>query len=104
MKFEEFIDIFDNSSKLMLVATYKRLRRLKWCEKNNFVLDTISVEEDKDKKEISNIPESIYFDGERCVSHSSGKIYYRYRGDFYSDSSEKVLLKKNVSWSRRWGH
>jgi len=29
MKFEEFIDIFDNSSKLMLVATYKRLRRLK---------------------------------------------------------------------------
>ena len=67
-------------------------------------LDTISVEEDKDKKEISNIPDSIYFDGERCVSHSSGKIYYRYRGDFYSDSSEKVLLKKNVSWSRRWGH
>lgn len=29
MKFEEFIDIFDNSSKLMLAATYKRLRRLK---------------------------------------------------------------------------
>ena len=58
------------------------------------MLDTISVEEDKDKKEISNIPDSIYFDGERCVSHSSGKIYYRYRGDFYSDSSEKVLLKK----------
>lgn len=29
MKFEEFIDIFDNNSKLMLVATYKRLRRLK---------------------------------------------------------------------------
>ena len=29
MKFEEFIDIFDNSSKLMLVATYNRLRRLK---------------------------------------------------------------------------
>ena len=53
---------------------------------------------------IPNIPDSIYFDGERCVSHSSGKIYYRYRGDFYSDSSEKVLLKKNVSWSRRWGH
>lgn len=51
MKFEEAIDIFDNSSKLMLVATYKRLRRLN-----------------------------------------------------YSDSSEKVLLKKNVSWSRRWGH
>lgn len=68
------------------------------------MLDTISVEDDKDKKEISNIPDSIYFDGERCVSHSSGKIYYRYRGDFYSDSSEKVLLKKNVSWSRRWGH
>ena len=104
MKFEEFIDIFDNSSKLMLVATYKRLRRLNDVKKNNFVLDTISVEEDKDKKEISNIPDSIYFDGERCVSHSSGKIYYRYRGDFYSDSSEKVLLKKNVSWSRRWGH
>lgn len=51
MKFEEAIDIFDNSSKLMLVATYKRLCRLN-----------------------------------------------------YSDSSEKVLLKKNVSWSRRWGH
>ena len=47
------------------------------------MLDTISVEEDKDKKEISNIPDSIYFDGERCVSHSSGKIYYRYRGDFF---------------------
>lgn len=29
MKFEEAIDIFDNSSKLMLVTTYKRLRRLK---------------------------------------------------------------------------
>lgn len=28
MKFEEAIDIFDNSSKLMLVATYKRLHRL----------------------------------------------------------------------------
>lgn len=42
-------------------------------ENNNFVLDTTSVEVDKDKKEI------------------------------YSDSSEKVLLKKNVSWSRRWG-
>ena len=53
------------------------------------MLDTISVEEDKDKKEISNIPDSIYFDGERCVSHSSGKIYYRYSGDFYSYSSEK---------------
>ena len=51
MKFEEAIDIFDNCSKLMLVTTYKRLRRLN-----------------------------------------------------YSDSSEKVLLKKNVSWSRRWGH
>ena len=54
MKFEEAIDIFDNSSKLMLVTTYKRLRRLKWCEKNNFVLDTTSVEVDKDKKEISS--------------------------------------------------
>lgn len=94
MKFEEFIDIFDNSSKLMLVATYKRLRRLKWCEKNNFVLDTISVEEDKDKKEISNIPDSIYFDGERCVSHSSGKIYYRYRGDFI------LILLKKFFWKK----
>lgn len=28
MKFEEAIDIFDNSSKLMLVTTYKRSRRL----------------------------------------------------------------------------
>ena len=184
MKFGEIIDIFDNSGRLMLVATYKRSRRLNKTkmmevtkemkkikkimsmvlviatlfttfsqtvqaspvkmntisngiemveknftetsiyakyyltvngktmlyteygeiENNNFVLDTTSVEVDKDKKEISNIPDSIYFDGERCVSHSSGKIYYRYRGDFYSDSSEKVLLKKNVSWSRRWGH
>ena len=51
IKSEEIIDIFDNCSKLMLVATYKRLCRLN-----------------------------------------------------YSDSSEKVLLKKNVSWSRRWGH
>lgn len=264
MKFGEIIDIFDNSGRLMLVATYKRSRKLNKTkmmevtkemkkikkimsmvlviatlfttfsqtvqaspvkmntisngiemveknftetsiyakyyltvngktmlyteygeiENNNFVLDTTSVEVDKDKKEISsteqtehvvtpillynntesfislyaynykahtetfnlkfdkwtlgavttvlvatiglaagdagviagalidsvadglipNIPDSIYFDGERCVSHSSGKIYYRYRGDFYSDSSEKVLLKKNVSWSRRWGH
>ena len=54
MKFEEAIDIFDNSSKLMLVTTYKRLCRLKWCKKNNFVLDTTSVEVDKDKKEISS--------------------------------------------------
>lgn len=28
MKFEEAIDIFDNSSKLMLVTTYKKLCRL----------------------------------------------------------------------------
>lgn len=103
MKFEEAIDIFDNCSKLMLVTTYKRLCRLNRTkmmevtndmkknftetsiyakyyltvngktmlyteygeiENNNFVLDTTSVEVDKDKKEI------------------------------YSDSSEKVLLKK----------
>ena len=28
MKFGEIIDIFDNSGRLMLVATYKRSRRL----------------------------------------------------------------------------
>lgn len=38
MKFEEFIDIFDNSSKLMLVATYKRLRRLKYSDSSEKVL------------------------------------------------------------------
>ena len=54
--------------KTMLYTEYGEI------ENNNFVLDTTSVEVDKDKKEI------------------------------YSDSSEKVLLKKNVSWSRRWGH
>lgn len=53
---------------------------------------------------ISTIPDSVYFDGERCVSRSTGKIYYRYRGNFYNDSSKSVLLAENVSWSRRWGH
>lgn len=38
MKFEEFIDIFDNSSKLMLVATYKRLRRLNYSDSSEKVL------------------------------------------------------------------
>ena len=56
------------NGKTMLYTEYGKI------ENNNFVLDTTSVEVDKDKKEI------------------------------YSDSSEKVLLKKNVSWSRRWGH
>lgn len=56
------------NGKTMLYTEYGEI------ENNNFVLDTTSVEVDKDKKEI------------------------------YSDSSEKVLLKKNVSWSRRWGH
>ena len=50
------------------------------------------------------IPDSIYFSGERCVSKSSGKIFYRYRGDFYLDSSESDLLISGVKWSRRWGH
>ena len=53
---------------------------------------------------ISAIPDNIYFDGERCVSHSVGKVYYRYRGNFYSDSSKSVLVAENISWSRRWGH
>lgn len=52
---------------------------------------------------ISAIPDSVYFDGE-SVSRSTGKIYYRYRGNFYNDSSKSVLLAENVSWSRRWGH
>lgn len=38
MKFEEAIDIFDNSSKLMLVATYKRLRRLNYSDSSEKVL------------------------------------------------------------------
>ena len=38
MKFEEAIDIFDNSSKLMLVATYKRLRRLNYFDSSEKVL------------------------------------------------------------------
>ena len=38
MKFEEFIDIFDNSSKLMLVGTYKRLRRLNYSDSSEKVL------------------------------------------------------------------
>lgn len=38
MKFEEFIDIFDNSSKLMLVATYKRLCRLNYSDSSEKVL------------------------------------------------------------------
>lgn len=53
------------------------------------MLDTISVEEDKDKKEISNIPDSIYFDGERCVSHSSGKYIIDTEAIFIL-----ILLKK----------
>ena len=52
----------------------------------------------------SYIPDSIYFDGKRCVSKSTGKIYYRYKGNIYMDSSKTELLAKNVSWSRRWGH
>lgn len=51
----------------------------------------------------SYIPDSIYFDGKRCVSKSTGKIYYRYKGNIYMDSSKTELLAKNVSWSRRWG-
>lgn len=38
MKFEEAIDIFDNSSKLMLVATYKRLCRLNYSDSSEKVL------------------------------------------------------------------
>ena len=50
------------------------------------------------------IPKSIYFEGQRCVNRSVGKIYYRYRGNFYTDSSKSHLIKSNVSWSRRVGH
>lgn len=38
MKFEEAIDIFDNNSKLMLVATYKRLCRLNYSDSSEKVL------------------------------------------------------------------
>lgn len=52
----------------------------------------------------SYIPDSIYFEGERCVSKSVGKMYYRYRGNIYLDSSKSKLLLENASWSKRWGH
>lgn len=52
---------------------------------------------------LDNVPDSVYFEGERCVS-SHGKVYYRYRGNFYLDETKSVLLAENVSWSRRWGH
>lgn len=50
------------------------------------------------------IPDSIYFTGQRCMHRSTGKIYYRYRGNFYTDSSKSKLLFANISWSRRVGH
>lgn len=52
---------------------------------------------------LDNVPDSVYFEGERCIS-SHGKVYYRYRGNLYTDESKSVLLAENVSWSRRWGH
>lgn len=47
MKFEEAIDIFDNSSKLMLVATYKRL-----CRLNKTKMMEITKEMKKSKKNV----------------------------------------------------
>lgn len=38
IKSEEIIDIFDNCSKLMLVATYKRLCRLNYSDSSEKVL------------------------------------------------------------------
>ena len=52
----------------------------------------------------SSIPSDVYFKGKRCVSKSTGKIYYRYKGSIYKDSSHTQAMVKNLSWSRRWGH
>ena len=52
---------------------------------------------------VNEIPDSIYFSGKRKVNRSSGKIYYRYKGKFYSDSSMSHCYG-SLSWSKRWGH
>lgn len=52
----------------------------------------------------SSIPSYVYFKGQRCVSRSVGKIYYRYKGNIYKNSNYTNTLVKNLSWSRRWGH
>ena len=51
----------------------------------------------------SKIPNSIYFSGKRCVSRSCGRIFYKYKGNFYDSSKKKTLYAKGISWSRRWG-
>lgn len=53
---------------------------------------------------MNNVPNEVYFKGERMTSHSVGKIYYRYSGGIYLDKAYKKLIKGNLSWSRRWGH
>lgn len=53
---------------------------------------------------MNNVPDEVYFKGERMTSHSVGKIYYRYSGGIYLDKAYKKLIKGNLSWSRRWGH
>lgn len=50
------------------------------------------------------IPSYIYFKGERCVSRSTGKIYYKYKGNLYKNSGCTKVMAKDLSWSRRWGH
>lgn len=50
----------------------------------------------------SSIPSYVYFRGERCVSHSSGKIYYRYSGNLYFDSGYSHPIARNLHWSVRW--
>ena len=52
---------------------------------------------------IKEIPDSIYFSGKRKVNRTNGKIYYRYKGKFYNDSSKSKCFG-SASWSRRWGH
>lgn len=52
----------------------------------------------------SSIPSYVYFKGQRRVSRSVGKIYYRYKGNIYKNSNYTNTLVKNLSWSRRWGH
>lgn len=53
---------------------------------------------------IDEIPDSVYFQGSICNSYPVGKVYYRYKGNFYTDSTRSHLLAENVHWSRRWGH
>nr|WP_314929891.1 hypothetical protein [Shuttleworthia satelles] len=48
------------------------------------------------------VPSYIFFKGQRCVSRTVGKIYYRYRGGLYWDSNHQRPIRENLSWSRRW--